>query len=64
MNKKLMDKLKGKKKVYVMWKKGLANWKEYRNTVRPCRDTTRKTKAHLELNLARTTRKTSLSMSP
>ncbi|GAB0184039.1 mitochondrial enolase superfamily member 1 [Grus japonensis] len=31
----------------------LATWEEYRNIVRVCRDATRKTKAHLELNLAR-----------
>ncbi|GAB0189155.1 mitochondrial enolase superfamily member 1 [Grus japonensis] len=46
-------KLKGKKEVYRMWKKGLATWEEYRNVVRECRDATRKAKAHLELNLAR-----------
>lgn len=50
MNKELMDKLK-EKKVYRMWKKGLATWEEYSNTVRACRDTTRKAKAPLELNL-------------
>ncbi|GAB0206434.1 mitochondrial enolase superfamily member 1 [Grus japonensis] len=36
-----------------MWKKGLATWEEYRNVVRVCRDTTRKAKAQLELNLAK-----------
>ncbi|GAB0209948.1 mitochondrial enolase superfamily member 1 [Grus japonensis] len=45
-------KLKGKKEVYRMWKKGLATWEEYRDVVRVCRDATRKAKAHLELNLA------------
>ncbi|GAB0209695.1 mitochondrial enolase superfamily member 1 [Grus japonensis] len=52
MSKELLEKLKGKKEVYRMWKKGVATWEEYRNVVRVCRDATRKAKAHLELNLA------------
>jgi len=40
-------------KVYGMWKEGQASWEEYRNVVRACNDATRKTKVHLELNLAR-----------
>ena len=55
---------KKKIEVYRMWKKGMVTWKEYRNAVRGLREEVRKAKAHLELNLARTTRKTSLSMSP
>lgn len=46
-----VEKLKGKKKAYKMWKKGLATWEEYRNAVRACRDETRKARAHLELKL-------------
>ena len=53
MSKELMRKLKGNKKVYEMWKKGLTTWEEYRNVVRACRDKTRKAKALLELNLAK-----------
>ena len=53
MSKELMHKLKGKKKVHEMWKKGLTTWEEYRNVVRACRDVTRKAKAHLELYLAK-----------
>lgn len=30
MRKEFMDKIKGKKKVHEMWKKGLFTWKEYR----------------------------------
>ncbi|GAB0207304.1 hypothetical protein GRJ2_003196000 [Grus japonensis] len=52
MSKELLEKLKGKKEVYRMWKKGLATWEEYRNVVRVCRNATRKAKAHLELKLA------------
>ena len=36
-----------------MWKEGQATCEEYRNVVRSCRDAMRKTKVHLELNLAR-----------
>ncbi|GAB0203414.1 mitochondrial enolase superfamily member 1 [Grus japonensis] len=53
MIKELLEKLKGKKEVYRMWKKGMATWEEYRNVVRECRDATRKAKAPLELKLAR-----------
>ncbi|GAB0205276.1 mitochondrial enolase superfamily member 1 [Grus japonensis] len=53
MSKELLEKLKGKKEVYRMWKKGLATWEEYRNVVRVCRDAMRKAKAQLELNLAK-----------
>ncbi|GAB0209507.1 mitochondrial enolase superfamily member 1 [Grus japonensis] len=52
MSKELLEKLKGKKEVYRMWKKGVATWEEYRNVVRECRDAMRKAKAHLELKLA------------
>jgi len=41
------------RKVYGMWKEGQATWEEYRNVVSACRDTTRKAKIHLALNLAR-----------
>ncbi|PKU31482.1 rna-directed dna polymerase from mobile element jockey-like [Limosa lapponica baueri] len=53
ISKELLEKLRRKKEVYRTWKKGLAAWEEYRNTVRVCRDATRKARAHLELNLAR-----------
>lgn len=36
-----------------MWKRGQATWEEYRDLVRGCREATGKSKAHLELNLAR-----------
>ncbi|GAB0189207.1 mitochondrial enolase superfamily member 1 [Grus japonensis] len=52
MSKELLEKLKGKKEVYSMWKKGMATWEEYRNVVRMCRDATRNAKAQLELKLA------------
>ena len=38
-------KLKGKKIVHEMWKKGLSTCKEYRNLTRACRDVMRKAKA-------------------
>ena len=36
-----------------MWKRGQATWEEYRDIVRGCREAMGKSKAHLELNLAR-----------
>jgi len=36
-----------------MWKEGQATWEEYKNVVKACRDTTKKAKVHLVLNLAR-----------
>ncbi|GAB0189216.1 mitochondrial enolase superfamily member 1 [Grus japonensis] len=53
MSKEILRKLKRKKKVYTVWKKGLATCEEYRNVVSVCRDATRKAKARMELNLAR-----------
>jgi len=47
-----MGKLKGKKKVHVIWKKGLSACEENRNVVRACRSAMRKATAHLEFNLA------------
>jgi len=45
--------LRRKRKVYGMWKERQVTWEEHRNIARACRDTTRKAKVHLELNLAR-----------
>lgn len=52
MSQELLAKLRQKKEVYSMWKKGQAA-QEYSSTVRVHRDVTRKAKAHLELDLAR-----------
>ena len=52
MSKEIMGKLKGKKKVHVIWKKGLSACEENRNVVRACRSAMRKATAHLEFNLA------------
>lgn len=49
MSKEQMDKLKGKKNVHEMWKKGMSTWEEYRKIIRACRD--KNTKALLELNI-------------
>jgi len=53
MSKEHLAELKWKRKVYRTWKEGQATWEEYRNVVRACREVTRKSKAHLELNLTR-----------
>ena len=38
MSKELVHKLKEKKKVHEMSKKGLTTWEEYRNVFRACRE--------------------------
>jgi len=53
MRKELLAELRRKRKVNGMWKEGQTPWEEYRNVVRAFRETTRKAKVHLELNLAR-----------
>ena len=45
MSKELLAELRWKKKVNGMCKEGQATWEEYKNTVRACRDATRKAKA-------------------
>ena len=53
MCKELLVEIRWKRKVHGMWKEGQPTWEEYRNVVRACPAATRKTKVHLELNLAR-----------
>lgn len=53
INGELLEKLKNKKEVYGMWKQEPVTWEEYKDTLQACRDTVRKAKPHLELNLAR-----------
>jgi len=51
MSKGTMSKLRQKKEVYRMWKRGQATCEKDRGVVRVCRDVTRKAKASLEFNL-------------
>ena len=44
--------LQEKKRIYLLWKKGRATRKEYKEVVKMCREKIRKAKAQLELNLA------------
>jgi len=48
-----MVRLRGKKELHREWKQGQVTWEEYRDAARLCRDGVRKTKAQMELNLAR-----------
>lgn len=57
MNKELLEKLKWKRELHNIWKRGLATWEECRNIARECRDATRKSKAHLELKIAKDVKK-------
>ena len=52
MNRELFLRLQEKKRIYLLWKKGRATWKEYKEVVKMCREKIRKAKAQLELNLA------------
>ena len=44
--------LQEKKRIYLLWKKGRATQKEYKEVVKMCREKIRKAKAQLKLNLA------------
>ena len=52
MNRELFLRLQEKKRIYLLWKKGRATQKEYKDIVKMFREKTRKAKAQLELNLA------------
>ena len=52
MNRELFLRLREKKRIYLLWKKGQATQKEYKEVVKMCREKIRKAKAQLELNLA------------
>ena len=45
-------KLREKRKVYSLWKKGLATHNDYKDAVMLCRVEIRRSKAQLEINLA------------
>ena len=51
MNRELFLRLQEKKRIYLLWKKGWATRKEYKEVVKMCREKIRKAKAQLELNL-------------
>ncbi|GAB0204607.1 mitochondrial enolase superfamily member 1 [Grus japonensis] len=53
MNKELLGKVKQKKEAYRGWKQGQVAWEQYRETVQAARDQVRKTKALIEISLAR-----------
>lgn len=46
----LVGKVKGRREVYGMWKKGLAMWKQYSSNAKARRDVVRRAKAQLEIN--------------
>jgi len=49
----LVVKLKSKRELHRQWKQGQASWEEYRDTAQLCKDRIRRSKAQLELNMAR-----------
>lgn len=52
MNQELLLRLRKKKRVYILWKKGQATWGDYKEVAKICREEFRKAKAQLELKLA------------
>ena len=52
MNRELLLRLQKKRRVYVLWKKGQANWGDYKEVAKVRREEVRKAKAQLELKLA------------
>ncbi len=52
MNRELLLRLRKKKRVYVLWKKGQATWGDYKEVSKVCREEVRKAKAQHELRLA------------
>ena len=52
LSRELWLELREKRKVYILWKKGLAIHNYYKDAVRVCRAEIRRSKAQLEINLA------------
>ena len=52
LNRELWLELREKRKVYSLWKKGLATHSDYKEAVRLCRAEIRRSKAQLEITLA------------
>ena len=52
INRELFLRLQEKKRIYFLWKKVWATWKEYKEVVKMCREKIRRVKAQLEFNLA------------
>ena len=52
MSRELLLRLRKKKRVYVLWRKGQATWGDYKEVAKVCREEVRKAKAQPELRLA------------
>ena len=52
MSQELLLRLREKKRVYVLWKKGQATWGDYKGVAKVCREEVRKAKTQLELRLS------------
>jgi len=53
LSRDMLVKLKGKRELHRHWKQGQVCWQEYRNAAQLCRDGVSRSKAQLELKLAR-----------
>jgi len=45
MSRELLLRLRKKKRVYVLWRKGQATWGDYKEVAKVCREEVRKAKA-------------------
>jgi len=52
MSQDLLVRLKDKKEMHRQWKQGPVSSEEYQDAVKLCRDSAKKAKAQLELNIA------------
>ncbi|KAK4824255.1 hypothetical protein QYF61_012521 [Mycteria americana] len=52
LNRELWLELRGKRRIYDLWKKGQATQEDYKDVKRFCREQIRRAEAQLELNLA------------
>ena len=57
LNRDLLVRLEGTKKMHRQWKQGEVSWEEHRVAAKLCMDKARKTKVHLELDLVRASKK-------
>ncbi|NXP18553.1 RTXE polymerase, partial [Scytalopus superciliaris] len=56
LNSEILKEIREKKKVYQLWKKGLATYEEFKKITRSCRRNIRETKVQFEVNLANSVR--------
>ncbi|XP_064908670.1 uncharacterized protein LOC135578557 [Columba livia] len=56
LNREILNEIRNKKRLYRLWKKGLATYEEFMEIARSCRKNIRETKVQFEVNLANSVR--------